>query len=209
MKSNKNMKMLTNNTTRRDALKRLAAIGALAFVPSVALWSSPAEQTTHIVGLGGAGLQLLPYFQKRLPDARFTCIDTELPDTKPENMEFITVNLASNLYETIQANFGSNDHYVLLAGLGGTTGTHLAEQLSSWLHRNQQSFMTICSLPFTFQGAAMRLHAEQAAARLSSLPGFHCIDLDEIGKPHGHLLMGEVFEKVDEAFYAKFLEELL
>jgi hypothetical protein len=69
--------------------------------------------------------------------------------------------------------------------------------------------MTICSLPFTFQGAAMRSRAEQAAARLSVLPGFHCIDLDEIGKPHGHLLMEEVFEKVDEAFYAKFLEELL
>ena len=199
---------LSKNTTRRDAVKRLAVLGALAFMPSVALWPSPSGQPTHFVGLGGAGFQLMPYFQKRLPEARFTCIDRELPETEPENMEFIRVNLSSNLSETIQTNFRSKDHYVLLAGLGGSTGTQLATQLSSLLHQNKQSFMTICSLPFTFQGAAMRSRAEQTAARLSYLPGFHCLDLDEIGKPHGHLLIGEVFEKVDEAFYSKFLKLL-
>jgi hypothetical protein len=196
------MKTHSNNTSRRDAVKLLAALGALSFVPSVALWSSPSGQTTHFVGLGGAGFQLLPYFQKRLPEARFTCIDTELPETKPENMEFIRVNLASKLSESIQANFRSNDHYVLLAGLGGTTGTYLVGQLSSWLHQNQQSFMTICSLPFTFQGTAMRSQARQATARLSTLPGFHCIDLDEIYEKYRHLPMGEVFERVDEEYYA-------
>jgi hypothetical protein len=198
------MNELSNNTSRRDALKRLAALGALAFVPSVALWLSPAGQTNHFVGLGGAGFQLLPYFQKRLPEARFTCIDTELPETKPENMEFILDNLSSNLSETIQANFRINDHYVLLAGLGGTTGTHLAALLSSWLHQNQQSFMTLCSLPFTFQGTAMRSQARQAAARLSTLPGFHCIDLDEIYEKYRHLPMGDVFERVDAECFSIF-----
>jgi hypothetical protein len=68
------MKMLSNNTSRRDALKRLAAIGALSFLPSVALWSSPSGQTTHFVGLGNAGFQLLPYFQERLPEARLPAL---------------------------------------------------------------------------------------------------------------------------------------
>jgi hypothetical protein len=196
--------MLSNNTSRRDALKRLAAIGALSFLPSVALWSSPSGQTTHFVGLGNAGFQLLPYFQERFPEARFTCIDTDLPEIKPENMEFIKVNISSNLFESIQATFRSNDHYVLLAGLGGTTGTYLVGQLSSWLQQNQHSFMTICSLPFTFQGTAMRSRAGQAAAQLTNMPGFHCIDLNELGEKYSHLSVGEVFNRVDAECFSIF-----
>ena len=40
----------------------------------------------------------------------------------------------------------------LLAGLGGYTGTKMAEALSGMLQKEQKDFITLCSMPFSFEG---------------------------------------------------------
>lgn len=200
--------MLSYNTTRREALKRLAAIGALAVLPSAAVWSMPSGRAAHFVGLGGAGFSLLAYFHDKLPNARYTWLDAEMPEQVPDYMNFVFAGTSDNLSVAVKSLFTGNEKFVLMAGLGGETGTRLIEELSFWLHQHQKDFAAICNLPFTFQGRIVRERAMQAEARLSSLPNFHCFDLDEIGRPSGHLLMGEVFEKADFAYYEIFSKQL-
>lgn len=200
------MKMLTDNTSRREALKRLAAIGALALLPTTAFLRPLSGQKTHFVGLGGAGFYLLSYFQSKLPNARYTLLDAEIPAQLPDFMNFIQTVEAEQQHDSVKSHLTGNDKIVLMAGLGGETGTPLMEQLSWWLHDNRREFMVICNLPFTFQGRKIRERALQTKERLSALPNFRCLDLDDIGKPFGHLLLREVFEKADQEFYAVYRE---
>ncbi len=200
------MKMLTDNTSRREALKRLAAIGALALLPTTAFLRPLSGQKTHFVGLGGAGFYLLSYFQSKLPNARYTWLDTELPAQVPGFADFIQTFSAGHLHDSVKSHLTGNDKIVLMAGLGGETGTPLMERLSWWLHDNRREFMVICNMPFTFQGRKIRERALQTKSRLSVLPNFRCLDLDDIGKPYGHMLLREVFERADQEFYAVYRE---
>lgn len=186
----------------------MAAIGALAVLPSAAVWSMPSGRAAHFVGLGGAGGSLLAYFHSKLPNARYTWMDAEMPEQVPDYVNFIHAGSSENISDLVKSHFTGNEKFVLMAGLGGEAGTRLIEELSFRLHQLQKDFAAICNLPFTFQGRIVRERAIKAKTRLSALPNFHCFDLDEIGQPYGHLLMGEVFEKADFAFWEIFSKQL-
>ncbi len=96
----------------------------------------------------------------------------------------------------------SHDHkYVLLAGLGGFTGTSLAVQLTPWLKETNKEFITICSLPFHFEGLKRRSYAENAMEKLQAIPNFSHYRLETLRRKYGDITIKDAFEKADEDFY--------
>ena len=45
-----------------------------------------------------------------------------------------------------------NDKYIIIAGLGGYTGTYITEEVAKLLKIGNKTFSIICSMPFNVEG---------------------------------------------------------
>jgi cell division GTPase FtsZ len=90
---------------------------------------------------------------------------------------------------------------VLLAGLGGYAGTKMAGALSLILHKQQKDFITICSMPFSFEGRNRLAIAREAKERMKAIPNSHFFELDLLRNEHENLMLSEVFPAGDGYFY--------
>ena len=130
------------------------------------------DKTTHFIGLGGCGCNVLQFFHKKGLVGKYTGI-TDLgerilypginyisftpPRYDPFNLSnprvlFPDMRQKLVMPEEIKDLFRENHRYVLIAGLGGYTGTKMVEELTHWLDDVGRVFVTICSLPFYFEG---------------------------------------------------------
>jgi len=153
-------------------------------------------KTTHFIGLGDCGCNVLEFFHKKGLEGKYTGI-TELgerilypginyipftpPRYDPFNLSkpkafFPDMRQKLIMPEEIKDLFSENHRYVLLAGLGGYTGTKMVEELTLWLDDIGKVFVTICSLPFYFEGKIRNTNAEKSLIKLRSIYNFRYFD---------------------------------
>lgn len=178
----------------------------------------------HFIGLGGAGSNVLEGIYAKGFHAKFTCISNPARPHLPDKIHFLKfippgqtsyprgrassgfsdLNTPLHLTREIKEVFTENERYILLAGLGGYTGTKLVEQLITWLHENDKEFMVICSMPYAFEGER-RLYASSIVKKFQMLPNFHYYDPELDFEELGSLTI----KATNEKFWVLFKENYL
>ncbi|HYK74892.1 MAG TPA: hypothetical protein VEV44_17500, partial [Pseudoneobacillus sp.] len=102
----------------------------------------------------------------------------ESEDTSYGQLTFIESYLQTPMKVSTEVTdlFKDDNRYILLAGLGGFTGTFLAEKLTLMLDENKKDFLTICSLPFSFEGKKRSTWANKVRQNLRSIPNVKYFD---------------------------------
>jgi cell division GTPase FtsZ len=190
---------------RRDVIMGLAGMGILPFIP-VKLFSNTHQIVPcHFIGLGGGGTQMFFHFLRHEVEGKFTAIDSlEGEDLIHEGVDFIPYNPdePNGLPNKLNALFNKNERFVLLAGIGGVTGTTLMDYLLHWLPANQ--YKAICTLPFAFEGPKRQKVGSTFYEKYKSRREIQFFDMDAFGKANGKIKMKEAFRKVDEEVMGMF-----
>lgn len=209
------------NISRREAIKGLAAFGAISLLPKFLFSSFNGAAPIHFFGLGGAGSNQVEFLYNKGIKGKFTCISNPLRPHLSKEIQFINfippgkshykngaeVFRTSDMKQAIEMPnlvlnlFNSNDTFVLFSGLGGYTGTFMTEELTTALLHNKKSFITISSVPFEFEGQKRRTLAENTINKLKSIENFHYYELDKIKNEYGNLPLKEALEKANEQMY--------
>ena len=160
----------------------------------------------HFIGLGGAGCNALEHIYRQGIHANYTCISYPERPELPPDVYFIKYARLSkwHLFEVGNL-FKENCRYVLLAGLGGNTGSYLIEELLPILWVRYKEFLVLCSSPFSFEGAQRRIIAERVKTKFQSMDNFICFDLEEMRQIWGNISLKAAFDKADNEFYNHFL----
>lgn len=117
----------------------------------------------HVIGLGGAGSNILEQFYKIQPTFKFTMVTNPIRKSIAESVKFIhyihhfpffneLVEEDNILPEELIERIGNHEHLILLTGLGGATGTLLTDQLIQFCINSNISFQVGCSWPLSFEG---------------------------------------------------------
>lgn len=207
--------MENNSTSRIEALQEL----------SFEHWVSKIEITTqtetHIVGLGRGGTNAVKYIWNQWEKGRFTVINdpdnADIPDGinlipfhspkirkfsgKHRDFYIPDIDQALELPDELTGLFRENCRLVLLAGLGGYTGTKMAEALSLMLHKEQKDFLTICSMPFSFEGRNRLTIARESKERMKAIPNCYFFELDMLRNDYVNMALSEAFTAADRCFY--------
>lgn len=206
------------NITRRETLKHLSLLGTLAFLPQSAFAFLEGDLPLHVIGIGGAGSNMVEQLHQQGITGKFTCISEPARPHLPQDIRFIefvppgepvyhkgelmyrTSNWEAELHipESVRQLFHPHEKYVLLAGLGGYTGTKMTVALSLLLKEQNISALTVCSLPFQFEGAQRASRAQEAVNQLKHLSSFHYYPLENIRERYGNLTIEEAFTKANE-----------
>ena len=109
---------------------------------------------------------------------------------------------ALSLSKEVKAVFKEHDRYILLAGLGGYTGTYMVDLLIPWLQGQRKEFAVLCSLPFDFEGEKRRAYAREVLEKYQALPNCKSFDFESVKKKYGNKTIKEAIEE----FYLLFKE---
>lgn len=201
---------------RREALKTLTTLSALSLMPKIIFPNTPTTSKIHFVGLGGAGCNVLEHIHKKGIKAKCTCITSPERLHLPIETTFIKFESPNrkNIYDVFEAYFSlsteienvfkDDSTYILMAGFGGNTGTNLTRELSKHLSKRNKKFMTICSMPFSFEGSNGIRFAQRTKNILEHSPNFKCFEMDRIREIYGDMSLWKAFSKADEQFYKIF-----
>ena len=174
------------------------------------------DKPLHLIGFGGAGSNIIIALQKMGLPAKYTCItQPERENLAPEiayinfmppgeqritktGKEFFIPNMQAPVQvpQNIYSLFIPEAHYVLIAGLGGYTGTYLMEHFGTWLPAHKISFTAICVLPFSFERAGSKTIIKRIQKKFKENKRFHFIDLDTYQEKFGDKPLQELFEQV-------------
>ena len=109
------------------------------------------------------------------------------------------------LTQEIKDLFRENHWYVLIAGLGGYTGTKMVEELTLWLDDVGKVFATICSLPFYFEGKIRNTIAEKSLIKLRQICNFRYFDhISILDQCLVDILVPDVFRLENQDFYETY-----
>ena len=157
---------------------------------------------THFIGLGGAGCNALEHIHQQGIKAKYTCISYPERPYLPKDIHFISF-IRSGKRQLFDGSkmFTRNYRYILMAGLGGITGSYLVEEFAQLFQARHIEFLTICSFPFSLEGTQRRIMAEKVKSRLESTNNFICFDLNQLIRTWGDQTLTSAFEKADQQFY--------
>lgn len=215
---------------RRKAIKSILALGAVAVLPFPDVFSQESNQAynskkridknLHIVGLGGGGSNMLGYYHMQGLQAEYTCISDEQLNTNSE-IRFINYNYPKWDYSVddwsdynltlpaeVKSLFETNEHFVILIGLGGFIGTLLGKSIFHYLNSRNNDFVFICSYPFVEEGKKRKVHAESAFKEFKEFSQFKSFRLSNAIKEYRNLKLTEGFRKADEYSYKVFMNTL-
>ncbi|OYU82642.1 MAG: hypothetical protein CFE24_14970 [Flavobacterium sp. BFFFF2] len=205
---------------RREALKIATIIGAAAAIPKELLSMVSEKKPMHIIGFGGAGSSFVKYAQAQGLKAKYTCISDPVEEDFPPDVNFIRfqpppevvslntdelllrsdMSIPLEVPDAIYELFAPDDQYVIVAGLGGYTGTFFIEHFGDWLTVNKKSYTALCSLPFTFERGSKRKYIKSVHEKFNSNPNFHFIPLSNYRAINGDLPITDFFEVIHKEF---------
>ncbi|MBK6964903.1 MAG: hypothetical protein IPH20_13435 [Bacteroidales bacterium] len=205
----------------RESEQRVKALRELSFERWVSRIKISTHSETHLIGLGSGGANAVKYIWSQWVKGRFTVVndpvDTDIPDGiklipfhspkirkfsgKKGDFYFPDMEQPLELPDELTDLFRENYRFLLLAGLGGYTGTKMAEALALMLHKEQKDFLTICSMPFSFEGRNRLAIAREAEERMKTIPNCHFFELDLLRNEQKDLLLSEAFPAGDRYFY--------
>ncbi|MDZ4668375.1 MAG: hypothetical protein SGJ00_10880 [bacterium] len=203
---------------RREAIRSLGVIGVMSAFPNQ-LFSNPRpKKPHHIIGLGGAGCNILEYVHANGVEAKYTCISRPARPNLPSDIEFIEyhppiiathftnkeicipTDMSGKLIipDQVWRIFEADEKFVLYAGLGGFTGTFFMEQLVPWLQANKKDFQAICSIPFSFERQSSKPYVNRVMKAIKPYPNFSYFELDDFIVKKGGATLTKFFELVSE-----------
>lgn len=178
------------------------------------------ETSFHFIGLGGAGTNILNGFFKKRQKGKYTYITSGKREHfsseinfifyKPPKMKWDEVPDISKpliLPEEIKALFTANHKYVLLAGLGGYTGTYMLKEIVTLLKEENKDFLVLCTLPFAFEGLPRKQYSEQFKNLFPSFSNLKYFKNEEIKIKYGQKTFAEGFEITNNELYKLFKNE--
>jgi cell division protein FtsZ len=207
--------MENNSTNRIKALKELCFEDWLSKI------KISTNTETHIIGLGSGGTNAVKYLWSQLIKGRFTVVNNPdsadipaginlIPFHSPKILKFTgkkgdiyfpDMDHPLELPDEFTGLFREDCRFVIFAGLGGYTGTKMAEALSGMLQKEQRDFLTLCSMPFSFEGRSRLAHTREAMNRMKTIPNCHFFELDLLRNEHDDLMLSEAFPAGDRYFY--------
>ncbi|MEI7527148.1 MAG: hypothetical protein WCJ95_22550 [Mariniphaga sp.] len=160
-------------------------------------YNSP-NKTTHFIGFGQGGCNTLELFFRKGINAKYTGITEPGNPTLSDGINFIPftpprfeaykhgketilksdMNQQLIMPDVVKDLFIENHRYVLLAGLAGYTVTYMVEELTLWLNEIGKVFLTICSLPYFFEGDTRNKVAERSFVKMRSIYNFRYCDFN-------------------------------
>jgi cell division GTPase FtsZ len=217
------------NISRREALKGMAALGAIALLPKLLISSSDENLSIHFIGLGGAGSNQVEFLYNKGVKGKFTCISNPLRPHLPKEIKFVNFIPPGEIHykngveilrisdlkqpikipDSILKIFDSNEAFVLLSGLGGYTGTFMTEELTLLLNQRKCKFLTVSSLPFKFEVKKRRFIAVNTINKLKNIGCFQYYELENIKAEYGDLTLRDAFEKANEQLYEIYIANAL
>ena len=210
---------------RRDAIKGCAILSTWVLFPNKLFSCEEINHPLHLVGLGGAGCNALELIYNKNINARFTGISELEKRSEPlsginyidfippkrihlktadEDYSISDMSQKLVLPDHIKKLFEENHRYVLLAGLGGYTGSYMIEELALLLSKWGKDFSIICSLPFSFEDSVRKSIAWRVVHKLHPLNRVKYFDLDTIRDKYGDISLKHAFQKGDEQFFRLF-----
>ena len=221
-----NIKMNSRNSD--NSAKRIAALRAFSPATNKIQSSVSTSKTIHFIGFGTPGCKVLEYIYKQGISAKYTGIIEPgrlhlssgidiIPFSPPryvrfkrgeELIWFSDMQQKLVVPEEIKQLFIADHRYILLAGLGGYTGTYMIEELSLFLNDSNKDFLAICSLPYLFEGRERKTNATNTFAKLRPSHHFKYLDLERLTKKYDHMSIKDAFEIADKEFYLVYKNSL-
>ena len=207
---------------RRSAIKSILALGAVAVIPIPNVFSKGLnlanDKNLHIIGLGGGGCNALEYYYKQGVQAKFTCISEprrphldskisfiEYAQPKPFYYEDDWSNIELTIPSEVKSVFDADEHFIILLGLGGVSGTLLGKSLFHYLLIKNKSFDFICSYPFRNEGSKRVIQAKSAFKEFDKYGQFNAFRMENLRNESEDLTISEAFRKADEHSYKLFM----
>jgi len=139
--------------------------------------SSTWKEQTTCIGIGGCGMNILEAWQPWLPEGIQSVainsdkkrLDKETAITNKiflvgDSKKQLQASMAEHMSELITT-LGGREHIILLAGLGGISGTWASQLICNHMLSIGKQVVTVLVQPFTFEG-------ERVKIAQSSLSGF-------------------------------------
>lgn len=207
---------------RKEFLKNISAMGGLSLLfPKMRSSENHLSiQHYHFIGLGGCGTRALLEFKAHKLNVTFSAVNVNLNAIKsiPEevsynywddsltddtiNWEGIKTSIKRQIrpYNTRDI-IDKNSHFVLLAGLGGNTGTRLLNIILSKLKEERRKHSIICTVPYAFEGGCRRKLALDFFKQHQTNQNYHFVDAEIIRKRNPGLKMIDAFRILDNEMY--------
>ena len=193
---------------RRNMMKTLASFGALALLPKISLQEKSAKKRLHFIGVGSGGTSAMMYIHNKRIVAKYTCItgpfvDHITPDVKhlfylaPREYRDYSNTHKIALTQEMKHIFKEEEHYIVLTGLGGFSGTGLISNILKHLQDNGKKHDAICSLPYQEEGRSRVGYANKKKTELEKNKNVVIFDQN----PIGGLNISKALEKGHEISY--------
>lgn len=161
---------------------------------------------TMLLAIGNAGGNLIEFIRREtrhaiLKEARYVfadCNEDDLYNHRVEGSQFLLLN--SYINEFPAETFVGIEKLIIVAGLGGKTGTIFAELAAKCAREHGvEEVIVITTLPFSFEGEKRLERSVAAAKRLQSISGvpIFCLNNDELGKKNPDYDFFTVFKAAD------------
>jgi cell division GTPase FtsZ len=205
---------------RRTLLKTLGLMGLGSALPKDIFANEASVTKLHFIGMGGAGTNFLEYVYLKDIKGNYTSINakirlayeskfnwipfqTKLTNTGNRLSGFDT-NLTWNHFtnsDLVKEKFMKLEDYVLVAGLGGLTGTFLMKTLLQELLDADIPFKAIVFLPFEFERKNERKNIQSFVEQYRDFLQIKFVDLEVYKAQYGHLTMTNFFDLIHEEIY--------
>ncbi len=182
----------------------------------------PAKNKTQIIALGGAGCNTAKYLYEKGIVGSYCCLTNAQRTDLPESFLFLEHHIYSkekHLHLTIKNNiwdnetvkpdldatiqhqleelFNTDSKFILIAGLGGLTGSYWVKRIANELKEKNKEFGTISIIPFGFEESRTE-YAKVLKDELATLPNLYFISNELIKEKHGNVSMSKAFEMGNE-----------
>jgi len=167
---------------RRDLIKGLGVLGAMALVPGILAIGNHSKKKLHFVGLGQGGTNAMVYIHEKGIAAKYSCISGPyVAHLKPgmEHLFFETprdyriggihYKKPMDITSEMEAIFNEDHRYIILTGLGASVGTGLISSVLDFLNTEKKNYHVICSLPSFNLGRSKRTYAEEKKAEIKGI----------------------------------------
>ncbi len=204
---------------RRQFIKLSSLTIISLTIPELDFLLEKQKKKIHIIGIGGAGGNILEYIYSKNFDAKYTYIAT--PDRKSflqginKVMFYKQENYQENkswvykrniLTESIKSIFKKDEYYILVAGLGAYTGSLLIRDLYYYLSEQKKPFTAFASYPFRYEGKMRKEHAKTIISEIADNLNFTIFNLEYIRQKYGNMPVHMALKKADEMFYKEILK---
>ena len=204
---------------RKEAIKGIATLGMMATIPSLVKFTEK-KKNVHFVGLGSAGSRAMALIYQHGITAKYSYIsdiDEHKIHSKISFIKFMSEAWNMNPIDikkyqgdesdkdivvpnNVKEIFNENDTYILLAGLGGNSGTRTSQSLIYWLNKKYRDYHAVFGKPFKLE-AIRRSYVQKVINVLHKFPNVHYFDNATLSALHGKKTFREIFALSNNEYY--------